>query len=234
MVAVVIPTYNEAENLPVLVQRLVSLEIDELGIVVVDDGSPDSTGDVAEEIRAQFNGYFEVIHRTKKTGLGRAYVAGFLRALESGATKVVQMDADLSHAPEEVPHMIAGLDVADVVVGSRYIQGGGSDPDWNLSRKLLSTAGNLGIRLVLGLSVRDATSGFKAFRRSALESIDLDRLNLSGYGFQPEVTYRCQKLGMRVLEHPYVFHERTVGESKMSISIIGEAIYRLILLRLRC
>ena len=159
-IAVVVPTYNEAENLPILVEQLQDQSIDGLGFVIVDDGSPDGTGDVADQLAAAFDGAFHVLHRSGKQGLGRAYVAGFQAALDEGAEAVVEMDADLSHPPSEVPAMVAGLAESDVVVGSRYVSGGGADPRWGIGRRLLSRLGYIGIRTVLGLSVRDATSGF--------------------------------------------------------------------------
>jgi dolichol-phosphate mannosyltransferase len=201
--------------------------------VIVDDGSPDGTGDIAEELGKEFDGVFVVIHRERKQGLGRSYVAGFKKALELGAEYIVQMDADLSHPPVEVPPMLAALEDADVVTGSRYVEGGGVDPSWNFLRRQISYWGGVGIRMVLGLKVKDSTSGFKAFRRNSLEVIGIDNLKLSGYGFQPEVTYRAQKAGLKVAEHPFVFMDRTVGKSKMSFGIAAEAIVRLILIRLR-
>ncbi len=232
-VAIVIPTYNEAENLPVLVAALKDLGIEGLGFIVVDDGSPDGTGDIADNLAAEYAGVFDVIHRESKQGLGKSYVVGFARALELGAEKIVQMDADLSHPPAEVPKMLAALEDADIVVGSRYAKGGGVDPTWSFARRQISFWGGVGIRLVLGLKVRDATSGFKAFRRSALEAVDISRVTLSGYGFQPEVTYRAQKAGLNIVEHPFTFLDRTAGKSKMSAGIAAEAMYRLILIRIR-
>lgn len=232
-VAIVIPTYNEAENLPLLITELAALGIEGLGFVVVDDGSPDGTGEIADELAEEYDGVFDVIHRERKQGLGKSYIAGFTRALELGAEQIVQMDADLSHPPIEVPAMLAGLERADIVVGSRYASGGGVDPDWSFLRRQISYWGGVGIRRVLGLKVHDATSGFKAFRRSALEEVGIDRLKLSGYGFQPEVTYRAQKAGLYIAEHPFTFLDRTAGRSKMSAGIAAEAIYRLILIRLR-
>lgn len=232
-VAVVIPTYNEAENLPVVIDRILQLGIEGLGFVVVDDGSPDGTGDVAEKIASEFDGVFSIVHRESKSGLGGAYVAGFTRALELGAERVVQMDADMSHPVDMVPHMVEMLDEFDVVVGSRYVEGGGVDPGWNFIRKQISFWGGFGIRMVLGLKVKDTTSGFKAFRRESLETVGVDRLKLSGFGFQSEVAYRCQQAGLSVGEMPFVFMDRTVGKSKMSIGIMLEAFYRLVMLRLR-
>lgn len=232
-VAIVIPTYNEVENLPVLVKELTALGIEGLGFIVVDDGSPDGTGELADRLATGYSGIFEVIHRERKQGLGRSYIAGFGRALELGAEQIVQMDADLSHPPAEVPLMLEKLQEADIVVGSRYADGGGVDPTWSFLRRQISYWGGVGIRLVMGLKVKDATSGFKAFRRSALEQVDTSRLQLSGYGFQPEVTYRAQKAGLKIVEHPFTFLDRTAGRSKMSAGIALEALYRLILIRLR-
>lgn len=232
-VAIVIPTYNEAENLPVLITELSALGIEGLGFVVVDDGSPDGTGDVADRLAEEYDGVFEVIHRESKQGLGKSYVVGFTKALELGAEQIVQMDADLSHPPVEVPYMLKALDDADIVVGSRYTKGGGVDPAWSFGRKQISYWGGFGIRTVLGLKVKDATSGFKAFRRSAMETVDISRMKLSGYGFQSEVSYRAQKAGLKIAEHPFTFLDRTAGKSKMSAGIALEAIYRLILIRLR-
>ncbi len=235
-VAVVVPTYNEAENLPMIVERLSALDIDGLGFIVVDDASPDGTGELAEHIAATYDtGVFQVIHRLSKQGLGRAYIQGFRRALEEGAEAVVEMDADLSHPPAELPKMLARLEEtgADVVVGSRYMEGGGVDPKWSWVRRQISHWGNVGIRFLLGLKVRDATSGFKVFRRSALEHIGLERLRVAGFGFQAEVAYRCERMGLNVVEHPYEFLDRSAGQSKMSLGIVIEALYRLTLLRIR-
>jgi dolichol-phosphate mannosyltransferase len=232
-VAIVIPTYNESENLPVVIEKLRGQGIEGLGFVIVDDGSPDGTGEVADAIAAEYPGVFDVVHRARKSGLGGAYVAGFTRALELGAERIVQMDADLSHPVERVPRMLQMLDEYDVAVGSRYAKGGGVDPGWSFLRKQISFWGGFGIRMVLGLKVKDTTSGFKAFRRESLETVGLERLKLSGFGFQSEVAYRCQKAGLRVGEMPFVFMDRTAGKSKMSLGIMLEAFYRLVLLRLR-
>ena len=232
-VAIVLPTFNEAENLQEIVAGLQKLDIPGLGFIVVDDGSPDGTGDVADRLAREYDGVFRVIHRSGKLGLGTAYVAGFKEALELGAEFVVQMDADLSHPAEDVPLMLAlAEEEADVVIGSRYVPGGGVDPGWSWIRRQISYWGGFGIRLVLGLKIKDTTSGFKVFRRTALEKIGLDRLKLSGYGFQPEVSYRCQQQRLVMAEHPFVFLDRTVGKSKMSLAIILEAFFRLIMLRL--
>ena len=231
--AVVVPTYNESETLPQLIEKVVAQGIEGLGFIVVDDGSPDGTGAVADGLADEFAGVFIVLHREGKQGLGTAYMAGFQTALDAGALSIVEMDADLSHPPEVLPGLIAELDEADVAVASRYTPGGGVDPGWSWARKQISYWGNVGIRLILGLEVKDATAGFKAFRRTTLERIGLDRLRLSGFGFQAEVAYRCEQTGLKVVEHPYVFMERTAGKSKMSFGIVVEAFFRLSWLRIR-
>lgn len=232
-VAIVIPTYNEAENLPRLCERLRELPVDGLGLIVVDDASPDGTGLVADDLSGRFEGYFRVIHRHKKLGLGEAYKVGFKAALEDGAETVIEMDADLSHPPQQIPPMLEKLQAADVVVGSRYVPEGGVDPKWNRFRRALSYVGNVGIRTLVGVDVRDATSGFKAFRRSALEAVNLESMQTSGFGFQAEVALACQRAGLAVVEHPYTFLDRTVGTSKMSVGIIYEAVLKLLPLRFK-
>ena len=232
-VAVVVPTYNEAENMPELVSRLFSLGIDDLRLYIVDDNSPDGTAEVARRLSAERDGRIEVISRRAKLGLGTAYVAGFARALDDERDYIVQMDADLSHAPDHLPVMLRKLEDADVVVGSRYTEGGGSDPNWGIERRLLSAFGNHLIRFVTGLEVRDVTSGFKAYRAAALNSLDMDAFRCKGFGFQSEVAYQCQSKGHVALEHPIIFIDRTKGKSKMSLHIIVEAVWKLTLLRLR-
>ena len=231
--AVVVPTYNESETLPQLIEKVVAQGIDGLGFIVVDDGSPDGTGAIADGLADEFTGVFIVLHREGKQGLGTAYMAGFQTALDAGAQNIVEMDADLSHPPEVLPGLIAELDEADVAVASRYTPGGGVDPGWSWARKQISYWGNVGIRLILGLEVKDATAGFKAFRRTTLERFGVVRLRLSGFGFQAEVAYRCEQTGLKVVEHPYVFMERTAGKSKMSFGIVVEAFFRLSWLRIR-
>ena len=232
-VAIVVPTYNESETLPQLIEKIVAEGIGGLGFIVVDDGSPDGTGAIADGLADEFAGVFIVLHREGKQGLGTAYMAGFQTALDAGAQCIVEMDADLSHPPVVLPGLIAELEEADVAVASRYTPGGGVDPGWSWARKQISYWGNVGIRLILGLKVKDATAGFKAFRRTTLERIGLDRLRLSGFGFQAEVAYRCEQAGLKVVEHPYVFMERTAGKSKMSFGIVVEAFFRLSWLRIR-
>ena len=232
-VAVVVPTYNEAQNLPELASRLFALELEELRLYVVDDGSPDGTADVARRLSTDYGGRIHVISRGQKLGLGSAYTVGFAKALEEEVDFVVQMDADLSHVPEQVPQMISKLRHFDVVVGSRYTTDGGCDSGWSLRRRMLSGFGNSLIRAVTGVSVRDVTSGFKAYRASRLRSLDLSRIRCNGFGFQAEVAHYCQARSFDVAEHPITFMERVRGDSKMSVKIVVEAVWKLALLRLR-
>ena len=232
-VAVVVPTYNEADNLPELAKRLFELGIDDLRLYVVDDGSPDGTAEVAHALSERYDGRIHVTSRSGKQGLGTAYIAGFKRALDDGNDFVAQMDADLSHPPEQVPAMIERLEQADVVVGSRYTACGRVDPSWSLKRRMLSAFGNHTIRLVTGVSVRDVTSGFKMFKADVLRSLDTSALRCKGFGFQAEVAHQCQAGGFTVVEHPITFIDRKRGQSKMSLHIVVEAVWRLSLLRLR-
>ena len=232
-VAVVVPTYNEADNLPELARRLFDLGIDDLWLYVVDDESPDGTADVARALSERYDGRVEVISRPGKQGLGTAYVAGFGRALDDGSDFVVQMDADLSHPPERLPAMLEMSDHADVVVGSRYTACGRVDPSWSMKRRLLSAFGNHAIRLVTGVAVKDVTSGFKLFKAGALRSLDVSALRCKGFGFQAEVAHQCQARGYTVVECPITFIDRKRGKSKMSLHIVVEAVWRLSLLRLR-
>ena len=232
-IVTVIPTFNESENIRNIVDQLLNLECPKLGVLFVDDSSHDGTGDIADALTEERAGRVVVVHRAGKLGLGTAYVDGFKTALDSAAPYIVQMDCDLSHPPQEVPRMIEALRDSDVVIGTRYSDGGDVDPNWKMSRVLLSKWANFGIRMILGLKVHDATGGFKAYRRQALEAIDLDRLTITGFGFQAEVAYRTQRSGLRVGEHPYTFMERTAGKSKMSLQIAIEAFWRLTLLRVK-
>lgn len=221
----VIPTYNEAENV-VPVVRAVATEMakvapGEFRILVVDDNSPDGTGRIADELALELP-TLEVLHRSDKGGLGRAYIAGFQHALGGGAELVVEMDADFSHDPRYLPGLIAAADDADLVLGSRYVPGG-AVRNWSLMRKLISRGGSTYARLVLGIKVRDLTGGFKCIRRAVLEAIDLDTLRADGYVFQIEVTYRAISAGFRVREVPILFADRTTGSSKMSGMIALEA-----------
>jgi dolichol-phosphate mannosyltransferase len=230
----VVPTYNEIGNLPVLLERLLSglrrtSGLGDFSLLVVDDGSPDGTGELADRMAAD-HPEVQVLHRTSKNGLGKAYLAGFKLALEHGATHVIQMDADLSHDPADVPDLLASARHADLVIGSRYVKGGAT-PDWTLNRRLLSRGGSLYARRFLGLPLRDLTGGFKCWRAEALRSIDLDAISSGGYVFQIEMTYRAVQAGARVAEMPIVFKDRTLGQSKMSGSIVREALLRVPQLR---
>lgn len=232
-ITIVMPTYNEAVNLPLIVPKLLSLGIAGLSVLVVDDNSPDGTGRVAEELAEKYPGRVEVLHREAKAGLGSAYITGFKHALRDGADYIFEMDADLSHPPTDIPHFLEEIRHHEVVVGSRYVPGGMVDPEWSLWRKFLSWAGNLYARFVTGLQVHDTTAGFKCFRRSALLGLDLERVRSDGYAFQVEMAYACQKKGYQVAEIPISFAERTQGRSKMSFKIVLEAIWRVWQIRWR-
>lgn len=230
----VIPTYNEADNLAALTAELLALDLESLQILVVDDQSPDGTGDIAEQLAQRYEGKIFVLHRTGPAGLGRSYLDGFRRALAMGADVIVQMDADFSHSPRYIPQMIEALAQADVVVGSRYVRGGSLDEHWSWWRRLLSWWANaIYTRLILGLHVRDGTAGFKAWSRGALEGIDLDAISSNGYVFQVEMAYVCERLGYRISEIPIHFEDRRIGRSKMSIPVKLEAAYRTFEIRLR-
>ena len=215
-VTVVLPTFNESENLARMAEALLALPIPGLRLLDVDDGSPDGTGRLADELAAASPGRVAVLHRRGKRGLGLAYVDGFRRALESGADTVVQMDADFSHSPADVPRLLERLTDCDVAVGSRYVPGGSIDDDWSKGRLVLSRSANLYARTILGLKTHDATSGFKAWRRTALLAVDLGRIRSNGYLFMVEMTYVCERLGLGVGEVPIHFTERSAGRSKMS------------------
>ena len=230
-VAVVVPTFNEAENLPILAERLFDLNVPNLRLIVVDDASPDGTGEIAKALSRETGGRVQVIERTGKQGLGTTYVAGFAKALAEGADYVVQMDADLSHSPRYIPVLLDKLQTFDVAVGSRYARGGGVDEEWSFGRRFISSSGNFGIRTVTGVKVRDATGGFKAFRSDVLRSLDWSSFRCTGFGFQAEVAHACQRKGYRVVEHPIIFEDRTRGKSKMSVSIMVEAMWKLLPLR---
>ncbi|MCB0864337.1 MAG: polyprenol monophosphomannose synthase [Solirubrobacterales bacterium] len=231
---VVVPTYNEADNLEPLTAAVFAAAPNGTGILVVDDASPDGTGELADELAAG-DERITVLHRAGKEGLGPAYVAGHQRALALGAERVVQMDADFSHDPADVPRLIAaaeGEGGADLVLGSRYVAGGGIG-DWGVGRQAISRWGSTYARFWLGISIRDLTGGFKCFRREVLEAIHLETVGALGYAFQVETTYRACLAGFRVVEIPIVFKDRRVGESKMSRSIVAEAALRVPMMRLR-
>jgi dolichol-phosphate mannosyltransferase len=225
---VVLPTYNEAANLERLVRAVVEHDVQ---VVVVDDNSPDGTGAIANGLAAELPPV-EVLHRPRKAGLGRAYVAGFEHALRSGADLVIEMDADFSHDPADLPRLVAAAGEADLVLGSRYVEGGGV-VDWGVPRRLLSRGGSIYARAVLGVPVRDLTGGFKCFRREVLEKIAPADVEANGYAFQIELTYRAIRAGFRVVEVPIVFRDRAFGRSKMTPGIAFEAVWRVLALRLR-
>ena len=229
---VLVPTYNEAQNLPELMGRLFALEIPGLAVLVIDDASPDGTGALAEELSSVYEGRIHVLHRARKEGLGPAYLAGYRAAVERKPEYVVQMDADLSHPPELLPKLLECIQGCDLAIASRYTPGGGVAPGWGLRRRLLSRGGNLYARLVTGIPVRDATSGFRCFRRQVLEDLRSETIRCRGFGFQIEVAYRAWRQGFRLQELPFVFTERGDGTSKISIAIILEALWRLPQLRL--
>lgn len=227
----VLPTYNEAEN----VERIVAsarqyLPAGESRLLLVDDDSPDGTGQVADGL-ARVHDEVEILHRPRKEGIGPAYAAGFRRALDGGAELVAQMDADFSHDPADLPRLIAASDDADLVLGSRYVEGGGV-AEWGPTRRLISRGGSAYARAILGVEVRDLTGGFKVYRRAVLEHINLETIASIGYAFQVETTYRAVCAGFRVVEVPIVFHDRRVGESKMSGAIVWEAAVRVPLMRM--
>ncbi len=223
---VIVPTYNEVQNLPHLLEKVFSLGIDGLNILIVDDNSPDGTGVMADELAKKYSGRIEVIHRKGKMGLASAYIAGFRRALETGADAIFEMDADFSHSPEYLPKFLEKLKNCDVVVGSRYVRGASLDSRWGFGRKFLSGAGNSYVRMVTGLKVKDASAGFKCFSRRVLEGLALDSIRSEGYAFQIEVAYMCQKKGYKIEEVPIFFSQRAEGKSKMSLKIILEALWR--------
>ncbi len=233
-VMVVVPTYNEADNIADLAAALFSLNVPGLHLLVVDDNSPDGTGEIAESLKTTYPNRVHVIHRRGKLGLGTAYITGFTYALEFGADAIVQMDADFSHHPRYVPQMLRALENYDLVIGSRYVSGGKLDERWSWWRKLLSWwANSIYVRLFLDTQVRDATAGFKAWRRTTLEGIDLSRIRSNGYVFQVEMTYVAEKLGYRILEIPIYFRERADGTSKMSTGVKLEAAWRVWQIRWR-
>jgi dolichol-phosphate mannosyltransferase len=230
---VVIPTYNEAANVEGIA-RAAAAELDRLvpdahRILIVDDNSPDGTGAVADRL-AESRSDVEVLHRSAKTGLGHAYLAGFERALGAGAEIVIEMDADFSHDPRYLESLLEAAEDADMVLGSRYVPGGGTQ-DWGVIRRLISRGGSLYARTILGVSIHDLTGGFKCIHRRVLEAIDLETVRAEGYVFQIEVTYRALLAGFRVTEVPIVFRDRTVGTSKMSAAIAVEAMWAVPLLR---
>lgn len=226
----VLPTFNEAENIePLLRDALANLPAGSK-VLVVDDNSPDGTGEIADRLAGELP--VEVLHRRGKEGLASAYIAGFKQVLERGAELVLQMDADFSHDPRDLRRLVEASERADLVLGSRYVAGGGVE-DWSRVRQGISRGGSAYARLALGIDVKDLTGGFKCFHRRVLESIDLDRISSQGYAFQVETTFRALQAGFEVLEIPIVFRERRLGSSKMSRAIVLEAAWRVPLLRRR-
>ena len=227
---VCLPTYNERENLERMVHALGEVLGPDDRVLVIDDSSPDGTGEIADRLAAE-HGFVDVLHRPRKEGLGPAYIAGFRRALADGADLVIEMDCDFSHRPEDARRLIYAAADADLVLGSRYVPGG-SVGNWGLGRRVISRGGSLYAQLLLGVPVRDLTGGFKCYRRRVLERIDLDAIDSRGYAFQIETTYRALRAGFRVVEVPISFVDRQVGGSKMSRSIVLEAIWKVPALRL--
>lgn len=223
---VIIPTYNEAENLEPLTAELWALPINDLRVLIVDDNSPDGTGRIADELALRNPGRLAVIHRQGKLGLGTAYIAGFRHALAHGAAALAQMDADFSHRPSYLPAFLEALEEWDAVFGSRYVQGGRLDERWGAGRVLLSRFGNFYARTILGLAIRDATGGFRVWRRETLLGMPLERILSNGYVFQVEMAYVAQRLGYRIREMPIYFEDRRIGRSKMSFRVQLEASLR--------
>jgi dolichol-phosphate mannosyltransferase len=230
----VVPTYNEAENIePIVTEatRALATAAPDHRLLIVDDNSPDGTGAIADRLAAERDDV-EVLHRAGKEGLGPAYLAGFERALLGGASLVLEMDADFSHDPADAPRLIEAAADADLVLGSRYTDGGGVS-GWEWHRRLLSRGGCWYARTILGVPVRDLTGGFKCFRREVLEALDLSGIHADGYGFQIEMTYRVIRAGFRVKEIPITFHDRRAGSSKMDARIAAEAVWKVPALRWR-
>ena len=233
-IVVILPTYNEAETLPVLVPRVLDLKAETLDVLIVDDDSPDGTGKIAEELYTAYPGRVQVLHRIGlQRGLGAAYIDGFSKVLADGADVVVGMDADLSHDPVYIPRMLDLISQFDLIVGSRYVPGGGVDGHWGLGRVLLSHGAQWYIRLMLGLKTRDATSAFRCYRRATLERLDFDSMRPTGFSFLIEVIYQAERLGLGVGEMPIRFRDRARGQSKVSPRVIASALARVSEVRLR-
>jgi dolichol-phosphate mannosyltransferase len=228
---VCLPTYNERENVEAMVRALGDvLDRERDRVLVIDDASPDGTGEIANRLAAELP-YVDVLHRARKEGLGPAYLDGFRRALAAGADRVLEMDCDFSHDPADVPRLVSACEDADVALGSRYVRGG-AIRNWGAVRRAISRFGSLYAQVLLGLHVRDLTGGFKCYRRAVLETIDLDSIDSKGYAFQIETTYRALRRGFRIVEVPITFVDREVGGSKMSRAIVAEAIWKVPALRL--
>jgi dolichol-phosphate mannosyltransferase len=228
---VCLPTYDERENLEPMIRALGEVLGPDDRVLVIDDNSPDGTGQIADRLAAEL-GWVDVLHRPRKEGLGRAYLDGFRAALDTGSELVLEMDCDFSHDPADVPRLLAAAADADLVLGSRYVPGGGT-ANWGLLRRAISRWGSLYAQILLGLPLRDLTGGFKCYRRQVLEAIDLAAIRSRGYAFQIETTYRAVRAGFRVVEIPIRFTDREVGGSKMSRSIVLEAVWKVPALRLK-
>jgi dolichol-phosphate mannosyltransferase len=225
---VCLPTYNERENLEAMLRALAPLGVK---VLVIDDNSPDGTGEIADRLAAELD-FVSVLHRDRKQGLGPAYLAGFRAALAGGADYVLELDCDFSHDPADVPRLLAACEAgADLALGSRYVPGGGTE-NWGLARRIVSWGGSFYARVLLGVRIRDLTGGFKCFRRRVLETVDLDAIESKGYAFQIETTYRVLRKGFTVVEVPIRFVDRTEGVSKMNRAIVVEAVWKVPLLRL--
>jgi dolichol-phosphate mannosyltransferase len=230
VICICLPTYNERENIEPMVDRLGEILGGDGVVLVIDDSSPDGTGEIADRLAAE-RPWVQALHRPRKEGLGPAYLDGFRRALELGAELIFELDCDFSHDPADIPRLAAAADDADLVIGSRYVPGGGTR-NWGLVRRVISRGGSLYAQLLLGVPVRDLTGGFKCYRRAVLETIDLDAIDSKGYAFQIETTYRALRADFRAVEVPIVFTDREVGGSKMSKAIVLEAVWKVPALRL--
>ncbi len=226
-VMIVIPTYNEKQNMPRIVEALFALNIEGVNILIVDDNSPDGTGQLADALREQYDHRLHILHRTEKNGLGPAYIAGFKEALKLGAEVIIQMDADFSHQPKYIPQLLDKIKEYDLVLGSRFVEGGSVDDKWSAYRKLLSWwANRIYTPTILGMPIYDATGGFKAWRRETLIGMGIDRIQSNGYVFQVEMNYVAYKLGYQLSEIPIHFPDRQIGTSKMDSSVALEAAMR--------
>jgi dolichol-phosphate mannosyltransferase len=228
---VVIPTYNERDNLVTIVEQILALNLSNLCIIIVDDNSPDGTGGVADELSHKHSN-LHVIHRPAKIGLGPAYVDGFKYALDQAADYIFEIDADLSHDPRLIPTFLESIEHYDLILGSRYIDKGGIN-NWNIVRRFVSWGGNLFSRLILSVPIKDMTGGFKCYRRKVLESIDINNLNSMGYVFQIETTYKAYNAGFKIKELPIIFTERREGESKFNVGIFVGAFFKVLMLRFK-
>lgn len=223
---IVIPTYNELINLPILVEKLFALPVENLSLLIVDDNSPDGTGALADKLNEETGGRLQVMHRAGKQGLGTAYIQGFQQAIQDGADAIGQMDADFSHPPEKIIELVSTIATCDMVLGSRYVPGGKLDERWPFWRKALSGFGNFYARTILGLPLRDVTGGFRLWKKETLSAMPLDRIKSNGYIFQVEMAYVATKLGFKFKEIPIYFADRRWGDSKMSMKIQIEAAIR--------